>query len=135
MASAFVFISFHSKYLFLRRNYEPKFGSWNVPGGFVEYGESAEQALAREVKEETQLTIDISKLKYLGSFYQEYGDKNGTKNLGIAFCLELETRPEIVLNQEHSEYIWRTLEESPEIESTDISNALEFLKKINDINN
>lgn len=32
-------------------------GSWSVPGGWLEYGETFEEASAREVKEETDLQI------------------------------------------------------------------------------
>jgi len=40
--------------LIKRKN--PPWG-WAIPGGFIEYGESAEQAAQREAQEETGLTI------------------------------------------------------------------------------
>ncbi len=44
---------------------EPAKGAWDLPGGFVDPGESAEEALSREVKEE--LGIEIASMKYLYS--------------------------------------------------------------------
>ena len=41
--------------LIKRKN--PPFG-WAIPGGFIDYGESAEHAAKREAKEETGLDID-----------------------------------------------------------------------------
>jgi 8-oxo-dGTP diphosphatase len=41
--------------LLVKRNIEPGIGLWCLPGGFIETGESAEQAVVREVQEETGL--------------------------------------------------------------------------------
>ena len=45
------------KVLLIKRGKEPLRGRWVVPGGTVEVGETLEQALVREVREETGLTV------------------------------------------------------------------------------
>lgn len=47
------------KILLVRRTREPSRGIYTFPGGRVEFGESLIEALAREVREETGLIIDI----------------------------------------------------------------------------
>lgn len=41
--------------LLIKRNFEPYFDQWALPGGFVEYNESTEQAAKRKLFEETSL--------------------------------------------------------------------------------
>jgi len=48
--------------LVVRRAHPPAQGRWTVPGGHVERGEGLRQAVAREVLEETGLTIDVGAL-------------------------------------------------------------------------
>jgi len=43
--------------LLIRRGKAPLYGRWVVPGGTVELGETLEQALVREVREETGLEV------------------------------------------------------------------------------
>lgn len=47
------------KILLVRRAREPAKGIYTFPGGRVEFGESLTEAVAREVREETGLAIDI----------------------------------------------------------------------------
>ena len=48
-------------------------GLWEFPGGKVETGESVEEALFRELKEE--LAIDVAKCSPLVTLEHDYGDK------------------------------------------------------------
>jgi len=45
------------KVLLIRRGKEPLRGRWVVPGGTVELGETLEEALVREIQEETGLVV------------------------------------------------------------------------------
>jgi mutator protein MutT len=44
--------------LLIRRGKEPLYGRWVVPGGTVELGETLEEALVREMQEETGLRVE-----------------------------------------------------------------------------
>ncbi len=58
------------KLLLTRRAVEPHVGMLDLPGGFIEPMESAETAIARELKEE--LGVETIHIEYLCSFPNEY---------------------------------------------------------------
>lgn len=56
--------------LFTRRAIEPHFGKLDLPGGFIDPMETAEQAAIREIQEE--LGIQVHSLRYFCSYPNEY---------------------------------------------------------------
>lgn len=60
----------HGQMLLIVRGRHPAKGKLGLPGGFVDPGESAEEALRREIQEETG--IQIAGGRYLASFPNKY---------------------------------------------------------------
>lgn len=52
-----IIIEYGGGIVLIRRKNEPP--GWAIPGGFVDYGESLEEAAAREAKEETGLDVEL----------------------------------------------------------------------------
>ena len=48
--------------LLVRRANPPLQGEWSIPGGLVETGETTKEAIVREVREETGLTVETLKM-------------------------------------------------------------------------
>ncbi|MCX5711178.1 MAG: NUDIX hydrolase [Candidatus Omnitrophica bacterium] len=64
--------------------------SWALPGGFVDYGESLEEAVVREAKEETDL--DLTDLKQ----FHTYSDPNRDPRfhtIGTVFIAKAKGKP------------------------------------------
>jgi NAD+ diphosphatase len=58
------------KIIFTRRGKEPGKGMLDLPGGFLNYNESAEQGIIREISEE--MGCDVKNLTYFGSHPNTY---------------------------------------------------------------
>lgn len=68
----------------VKRKNPPFQGRWALPGGFVEYGETVEEAVRREVKEETGLDVRIEKL--VGVYSDPGRDPRGHTVSIVYFC-------------------------------------------------
>lgn len=51
-----------NNFLLIKRKNNPYKNCWAFPGGFVEYGETVENAAIREAKEETSIDVKLKKL-------------------------------------------------------------------------
>jgi ADP-ribose pyrophosphatase YjhB (NUDIX family) len=53
----------------VRRAIEPGYGMWVVPGGFVDLGETLEEAVVREAQEEANLRVRVIRLLNAYSYH------------------------------------------------------------------
>ncbi|MCD6468472.1 MAG: NUDIX hydrolase [Thermoplasmata archaeon] len=74
--------------LLVKRKNNPFRGKWALPGGFVNYGEKVEDAVIREVKEETGVSTRIIKL--FGVYSDPSRDPRG-HTISVVFILKPET--------------------------------------------
>lgn len=70
--------------LLVQRKYQPFSGFWALPGGFVEEGEACEQAVVREVAEETGLSVRVVSL--FGVYSQPGRDPRGHTVSVVYLC-------------------------------------------------
>lgn len=68
--------------LLARRDCEPHIGQYDIPGGFLDYGEHPEAGALREVQEETHLSI---KLEALIGIYMDTYEAGGDKTMNVAY--------------------------------------------------
>jgi len=50
------------KILLIKRASEPGKGKWSIPGGLIELGETIDETVTREVKEESNLDVEVYRL-------------------------------------------------------------------------
>ncbi|MBI3366347.1 NUDIX hydrolase [Candidatus Roizmanbacteria bacterium] len=82
-------------------------GAWQLPGGGVEFDESPEMALQREILEEVGVKIHI--LGLVPKIYTEV--RNNWQGLFIVYLCKVRTASKITLNEEASEYSWFNIKE------------------------
>uniref|UniRef100_UPI00404A1165 NUDIX hydrolase n=1 Tax=Flavobacterium sp. TaxID=239 RepID=UPI00404A1165 len=75
-AAVAIVFTFEDKILFTVRNLDPDKGKWDLPGGFIDPNENAEEAACREIKEELGLDILPKNLKYITTAPNNYLYKN-----------------------------------------------------------
>lgn len=90
------------KYLILLKSSKEDINpnTYDIPGGRMSFGEKPEEAVVREVKEETGLNVKPQKVFEVWTFTKE-----DFQLVGINFLCEL-TDGDITLSEEHDEANW-----------------------------
>lgn len=99
----------NGKILMVKRASDAKFlpGYWEFPGGKVEYQETPEDALTREIHEECHVNVKILRPLLIDNFYIK--SIAGTQFIDIFYLCVCPNDDSVVLNPEHSEYKWLNL--------------------------
>jgi ADP-ribose pyrophosphatase YjhB (NUDIX family) len=123
--TAFAFVERDGDYLVLERGQEPYRGRWELPGGFVEAGESPAEAVRREVFEETGLGVETPII--LGAYTSRYGD-DGKWTVDVAFHCQAPSG-ELSLSAESSDAAWVSIEQMPTLAFAGERSAFEEFKQ------
>lgn len=118
--------------LLVKRNHEPRKGWFDVPGGFVNYKESLENAIRREIREE--LSIDLHSIEYFGSFPNIYKYEKVTYfTTDIFFRCVLSSVPATIPNEEISDIKFFSVQQFP-FDQLAFDSAKEALLKLKMLN-
>ncbi len=126
-AATSVIIEYKDKILFAVRAKEPSSGKLDLPGGFVDYAETAEQALERELMEE--LSITVPEPGYLCSFPNVYPYKNVTyRTIDFFYTVTLDCEPVLKPADDVSDVRWIKKNSIPfdEIAFPSVQHALHY---------
>lgn len=106
------------KILVLRRHPKSKTNphKWELPGGKIEKGEFFDEALIREVKEETDLDVKV------GDFCEAVQDDYPHKRTVQLIMYSKDISGEVKISDEHDDWMWASVDE---IKALDITSSLE----------
>lgn len=122
-----VIINENNELLLQQRNKEPEKGYWSIPGGKVEMFEKMEDAVVREVLEETGCMIEIIDL--LGICNHIVEDEKVHWMSPSFLCKIKSGVPKIMEPTKHTDMKWFKIDELPEKITITTKVAMENYKK------
>ncbi len=94
------------------RDNQPDKGKWAFPGGFIEWNETTEESVVREVQEEIGVKTQVIAL--FGVYSDPKRDAYNTQNIALVYELELVTQEFVAQPGEVADIRWFDLSDLPE---------------------
>ena len=98
----------NGRLLLVKRAHEPYIGKWTIPAGFMEWGESPEETTVRELKEETNLEVEIQ-----GLFHVYAGSDDPRTRAVLILYFAISVTSEVIAGDDASDARWFALDELP----------------------
>ena len=90
--------------LLKRLDSKPQGGTWGMPAGKIDKGENINEAVIREVYEESGIKLHKKDISFFKTVYVKFSDYDLIYHI---FSTKLQRRPKIVIrHSEHQEYVW-----------------------------
>lgn len=113
------------KVLLIQRGVEPNKGFWGTPGGYVGWDESAEEAVIREVKEETALSV--SNPQFVGIFSDP--NRHPQQTINLVYLVQ-DIQGELKKGDDATDAKWIELENLPNEMALDHKHNIELAQKL-----
>ena len=110
--------------LLIKRGNEPYKGKWAVPGGFVNMDEELEDAIVRELEEETGLTgVHLEQMRAFGTVGR---DPRGRQITIVFMGIAKEEQTKVRAGDDAAEAEWFDIDELPEDLAFDHNEVIRF---------
>jgi len=107
------------KVLLIKRKYSPNEGRWALPGGLVELGERVQDAVVREIKEETGLEVVLKGLLDVATDIHLDERSRPKYHYVLVDYLAHRVRGKVRLNAESSAFGWFTVEQARRLDMSE----------------
>ena len=109
-ATAAFIVNDKNELLVVKRGKEPAKGTLDLPGGFVDMDETAEEGMTREIREETGL--NVRNIKYLFSVPNIYRYSGiDIHTLDMFFLCKVDSSPTAIASDDAAECFWLPFDE------------------------
>lgn len=126
-AVVFTYRADRAQVLLINRKYEPFKGKWALPGGFVGMDEELEDAVVRELAEETGLTgIQLEQMHTFGTVGR---DPRGRQITIVFMGIANEQQTKIKAGDDAAEAKWFDIDKLPSNMAFDHNEVLKFAMK------
>ncbi len=130
-ATAAFILNEKNELLVVRRAKEPAKGTLDLPGGFCDMGETVEEGMKREIKEETGLDVDVVKYLFSSPNVYQYSGL-GVHTLDMDYLVRVPVGVEVHAADDAAECFWIPVDQinPADFGLTSIRNAvIRFLKE------
>lgn len=87
-------------------------GYWALPGGYVEWNETTEEAALRELKDETGIGGEI--ISFFGIYSDPSRDEDGRQNIDLVYLIKPLKQSSKIDKKEVEKVAWFSLDKLPE---------------------